>query len=73
MLCLAHKIPDRLQEIARRSEQVNNAIVSFGPIALKGTLGIAIAGAGGSFLGSGLALAGATYGFNAGKENCICK
>ena len=61
------------QEVARRAEQLNNAISAYGPFALRGTIGVAIAFAGtGSPAGAVLALTGATIGFNAGKQDCTC-
>lgn len=60
------------QEIARRAENISNGLNAYGPFAVRGAFGVALAGAGGSFVGAGLALGGATLGFNAGQKDCKC-
>ena len=61
------------QNGARAAEQVSNGMSTFGPFVLKGAIGVALAGAGGSFVGAGFALTGATVGFMAGKADYTCQ
>lgn len=45
---------------------------TYGEFAIKGGVGIALAGAGGSFQGAALAGIGATGGFAYGSQTCSC-
>ena len=60
------------QKLARASDQLNNLIATGGPIAARVGVGIAVAGAGGKFLGTATAFGGASLGFYLGQKDCKC-
>ncbi len=62
----------RHRTVARNFEKFSNGAAAYGPFAVKGAIGVAVAGAGGNFAGAGLALFGVTLGFQAGKKDCTC-
>lgn len=57
--------------LARLAEIISAQMNAFAPFAVKGVIGVAVAGAGGSFVGAGTALAAAAVGFHEGRKDAL--